>query len=215
MKYIFLLGFLLSIWAFSCPTFSYDGSERYEINGIISDPNGQPIEGIRIAVRGYDESYDSGLMQDTKTDINGRYKLIHSGSNATRFIMTINPQTHHEYYNTEPNSKYASKSIIYSRDRYQNYYLNLDDHGQLEESVTVDFICNFPDNTFRGIALNSTKGIVHIDSIIDFINPNFINFMCHRDKSINYPLFDTIYINNNGQADTILLGDNDIEYILK
>ncbi len=215
MKNLFFFGFLLTIWAFSCPSFTVDGTQRFQVSGVIEDINGNPIEGITVGLKGFDDDFDSQVLQKVTTDKNGNYNFIHSGSNASSYILTINPQTLHDYHESIFNTEYASKSIVFSPSQYDNFYFNLDRWGQIDKAVSVNFICQSINNELNTVFLTTSKGTIIIDSIQEFANPKYTNFNCNNNKTFYFPVFDTLYINHKGKMDTLILENKNIEYKLK
>ena len=99
--YNFLLGALLSVVGYGC---SSDGDEPvmygsptadYQISGVVTDENGNPVEGIKTSLKRLDtrgEEVKVGYeIKSTKTDAEGRYtmdvKYLEGGIGTTGLQM--------------------------------------------------------------------------------------------------------------------------------
>lgn len=215
MKNIIILSVLIIIWGFTCPSFEYNGSQRFQVVGTVTNTQKEPLDSIEVKLFGIVDTDDKGLLQDVHTDINGNFDFIHSGSNAAYYIMYINPQRHNAIHFSKYNPLYATKRIIFTEEEYTRFYLNLDAVSILDKGIPVRIRCKDDSiNKTQNMIINSAKSDVTFNTGILTLFHNHLTFTCRNAVVLYFPQEDTLYMRYDNVLDTLILGNTGIDYTL-
>jgi hypothetical protein len=214
-KYLFWSAILI-LSGFSCPSFEFHGDERFQVVGNVFQSDNGSIDNIEVRLTGVYDIGDEGYLQSARTDNMGNFDFVHSGSNSAYFILYLNPQRHNGISFTEYNPEYATKRIIFTKDQYKDYYLNLDSVCLLEKGIPVRLLCK--DGTtdkLQHIRINSAKSDFSFNPSVDVTFHNLMSFSCKNDVILYFPAEDTLYMRYENTLDTLILGDSKVDYILR
>lgn len=216
LKKILFWSALLILSGFSCPGFEFYGNERYQVVGQVFNSDNENLKNIEVRLTGVYDIGDEGYLQSAWTDNLGLFDFVHSGSNSAYYILHLNPQRHNGISFTEHNPEYATKRIIFTKDQYKNYYLNLDSVCVLEKGIPVRLLCK--DGTIdklQHLIINSAKSDFSFDPSVDVTFHNRMSFSCKNDVILYFPAEDTLYMRYNNILDTLILGETEVDYILR
>lgn len=214
-KYLFWMA-LFTMSGFSCPCFEFHGDERFQVVGKVLQSDNGSIENIEVKLTGVYDIGDDGYLQSTRTDHTGNFDFLHSGSNSAYYILYLNPQRINGINFTEHNPEYATKRIIFTKNQFKDYYLNLDSVCLLEKGIPVRLLCKDGSiDKLQHIIINSAKRDFSFDPKEDITFHNHMSFYCKNDVILYFPVYDTLYLRYENTSDTLILGDRGTDYILK
>jgi len=127
--YIFIVIFsILNILSCDIIPVMFEGDTRYHAVGKIVNNTGQPIPDIWVQIKACRGGGNCLLAGYGKTDKNGHFSFVHSGSNATSYSLLINFDLTDKivFYS---NSNFRMKNVKFSIEEYENYQ---NDWGNIE-----------------------------------------------------------------------------------
>ncbi len=231
MKYLILISIIL-IYGFQCyPKLKYDGSERYRLNGTVTDEYGMPLEDIPLVLYGavldgVEDNYDyyelSGLgVMSTKTGNNGQFEFVFSKSDAKGFTLYLNKYKFDNYSldDFKGDQTYQETTVFFSPEAFSDYTLDLTAYMKLKKSTILTFEClENPVSDNYAIVLEK-QNFINLDIEKDIWVTQNISIRCPEKDTIFLPVNDWIkfkvYTLTEMYNDSIFIGESPMIYTLK
>lgn len=126
--YSFIIIFsILNLLSCDIPL-SFEGDTRYHAKGKVVNNTGQPILDIWVQIKACRGPGNCSLAGYGKTDKNGHFSFIHSGSNATSYRLLINFDIIDKIA-VISNRNFKKKNVTFLIEDYKNYQ---NDWGDIE-----------------------------------------------------------------------------------
>lgn len=200
-KVLFLA--ITALTLYGCNTIEYEGSTKIIFEGRVTDPNGNPLEGIPV-----EAEYNDGDVRDIagigETNANGEYLIMFPGA---REDVAIELQINWQYHNYSSLSNTTYVNITRSVLRADDYKINFEPVKLYPINNSVTLALNFvSSNSGRSLLKYDVLGMVNVN----YIDYNFQNIPMDTPRSFE-PYYDYYPYNNISVAKNQLLT---IKYML-